>query len=90
MRPRSRSVDVGGTNGQISGRRHAPMLDHETKDTYMVTVTARDPEGLSSSVDVTIMVTDVDEAPDVSGPAEEMYYAENGTGSVATFTADGP
>ena len=31
----------------------------------MVTVTARDPEGLNSSVDVTIKVTDVDEAPEI-------------------------
>ena len=41
------------------------MLDYETKKSYMVTVTARDPEGLSSSVDVTIKVTDVDEAPTI-------------------------
>ena len=64
-------------------------LDYETKDTYMVTVTARDPEGLSSSVDVTIKVTDVDEAPEISGSSSEMF-PENGTGAVATFTADGP
>ena len=55
----------------------------------MVTVTARDPEGLSSSVDVTINVTDVDEAPEISGSSSEMY-PENGTGAVATYTADDP
>ena len=64
-------------------------LDYETKNTYMVTVMARDPLGVSSSIDVTIMVTGVDEAPDVSGD-EEADYAENGTGPVATYTASDP
>ena len=76
------------SEGQISVGANA-KLDHETNPAYEVTVTARDPEGLSSSVDVTIMVTDVDEAPEISGSSSEMY-AENGTGPVATFTADDP
>ena len=37
----------------------------------MVTVTARDPEGLSSSVDVTIKVTDENEAPEIARGASE-------------------
>ena len=66
------------------------MLDYEsTKKTYMVTVTASDLEGLNSSVDVTIEVTDVDEAPDLEGPSNQDY-PENGTGPVATFTATDP
>ena len=48
----------------------------------MVTVTATDPDGLSASIDVTIKVTDVNEAPDVTGDATKDY-TENGTGSVA-------
>ena len=36
-------------------------LDYETKMSYMVTVTATDPDGLSDSIDVTIMVTDVED-----------------------------
>ena len=36
-------------------------MDYETKQTYMVTVTATDSFGDSASIDVTIMVTDVDE-----------------------------
>ena len=83
----SASFDIA-SDGQISVGASA-MLDHETKDTYMVTVTARDPEGLSSSVDVTIMVTDVDEAPEISGPSSEMH-PENDDGVVAVFTADDP
>ena len=54
-----------------------------------MTVTARDLEGLSSSVDVTIKVTDVDEAPEISGSSSEMF-PENGDGVVAVFTAEDP
>ena len=55
---------ASGSEGQISVGASA-KLDYETKPEHMVTVTARDPEGLSSSVEVTIMVTDVDEAPEI-------------------------
>ena len=82
------SFDIDSGTGQISVGASA-MLDHETKDTYEVTVTARDPEGLSSSVDVTIEVTDMDEAPDISGPSSEMH-PENGEGVVAVFMAVDP
>ena len=82
------SFDIDSATGQISVGANA-KLDHETNPAYEVTVTARDPEGLSSSVDVTIMVADINEAPDVTGPAEEEY-PENGTGVVATFTAVDP
>ena len=75
-------------NGQISVGASA-KLDHETNPAYEVTVTARDPEGLNSSVDVTIMVTDVDEAPEISGSSSEMF-PENGDGVVAVFTAEDP
>ena len=61
----------------------------------MVTVTATDPGGLSASIDVTIKVTDVNEAPEIlvgglsiSGSAPAPY-AENGTGPVATYRAIG-
>ena len=75
-------------DGQIEVGASA-KLDYETKPTYMVTLTATDSFGASSSIAVTIMVNDVDEAPDVSGD-EEAEYAENGTGAVATYTATDP
>ena len=81
------SFDIDST-GQIMVGANA-KLDYEDKDTYVVTVTARDPEGLSCSVDVTIKVTDVDEAPEVTGPASDEYV-ENGDGVVAVFTAVDP
>ena len=83
------SFGIDSGTGQIQVGANA-MLDHETKDTYMVTVTARDLEGLNSSVDVTIEVTNVDEAPDISGSSSEMYAEKPGTGTVAVFTAVDP
>ena len=51
---------------RISGRlKTKAKLDYEIKNTYMVTVTATDPNGLSDSIDVTIKVTDKDEAPEI-------------------------
>ena len=70
-------------------------LDYETKNTYTVTVTATDPSGASDTIIVTIMLRDVDEAPEimkrglaVSGD-RSIRYAENDTADVATYMADG-
>ena len=63
--------------------------DYETKSSYSVTVTASDSGGLSDSIDVTITVTDVDEAPVITGDAAPNY-AENGTAAVATYSATDP
>ena len=71
-------------------------LDKETRDTYMVAVTATDSYGLSATTMVTITVTNVDEAPEimegglaVSGPGNPGY-PENGTNPVGTYMATGP
>ena len=53
------SVDNSGQIAVGSGTK----LDYEGKRTYMVTVTATDPLGASSSIPVTIEVTNADEAP---------------------------
>ena len=55
----------------------------------MVTLTAEDSFGASASIMVTIMVTDMDEAPEVAGDAT-AEYAENGAGSVENYTAVDP
>ena len=81
-------TDMETRGGQISVK-EGTKLDRETKDTYMVTVTATDPGGLAASIDVTITVTDVNEAPEVMGDAEKDY-TENGTRPVATYRATDP
>ena len=80
------SFDIVDTSGQL--RTKAP-LDHETKDSYTVTVTATDPGNASDTIDVTITVTDVNEAPEVTGQAS-INYAENGTEPVHTYVASDP
>ena len=86
------TVDEGGQITVKSGTK----LDFETRTTYMVTITATDSFSDSASIDVTIRVTDVDEAPKISegGLAitgmMSVDYAENGTDAVATYDATGP
>ena len=75
-------------NGQIEVG-DGTKLNYETRTTYEVTLMAEDSFGDRASIMVTIMVTDLDEVPDVSGD-EEVEHAENGMGSVATFTAVDP
>ena len=64
-------------------------LDYEDRSSYEVTLTAEDSFAASASIMVTIMVTDVDEAPVMTGDAA-IEYPENGTGPVATYTAADP
>ena len=82
------AANDAGRGGQISVK-SGVKLDHETKPSYMVRVTATDPDNLSASIDVTIMVTDMNEAPEVTGDGE-IDYAENGTRSLETFRAVDP
>jgi hypothetical protein len=64
--------------------RGAAMSDTNT-NTYMVTVKA-EAGGEMEMVEVTVMVTNVDELGTLSGPARPGDYMENGTGAVATYT----
>ena len=65
-------------------------LDYESEKTsYSVIVTATDPSSLSDTIEVTITVTDVNEAPTVT-VTPTVYFNENGTGEVATYTAADP
>ena len=85
--PDMSSFSVDNT-GQITVK-SATKLDYEGKRTYMVTVTATDPLGAATSIPVTIEVTDVDEAPEISGDGT-IDYPEKGTHPVATYTASDP
>ena len=66
------AADRGGQIAVKAGTK----LNYETKSTYMVTVTATDPGGLNDSIDVTITVKNVDEAPEVTGDAKKDYPGE--------------
>ena len=84
--PDAASFDIERNTGLLQTKAE---LDTESEDTYTVTVTAADSHSESSTITVTIKVTNVDEMPDLEGEAPEEY-AENGTGAVATFTAEDP
>ena len=62
--------------GQITVGEGA-MLDYETKMSYSVTVTADDGTGFTASIDVTIMLTDVNEAPMFDAATAERMVDEN-------------
>ena len=72
------SFDINGATGQLMT---LAALDYETKRTYSVTVTASDSGGLSDSIDVTVMVTNVDEPGEGDPVRAEMdatTAADNG------------
>ncbi len=80
--------EIVGSNGQL---RTKAGLDHEDRDQHFVTVTATDPGGLTDTVTVTIAVEDVDEAPEVSGPASIEVEEGTSTGaSLATYSSTDP
>ena len=66
------SFSIGMASGQL---RTKAALDHDTKASYMVVVTAADPSGLSDTITVTISVTDQNEPPVISGKAT-VYYTK--------------
>ena len=92
------SFDIDWATGQLKTK---AALDEETGPSYTVTVRATDPAGdpqassadtnNSDEITVTIMVTDVNEPPDVTGDAA-VSFAEN-TGNIAeldTYNEDNP
>ena len=79
--------DIVRSSGQLQIRL-GTTLDHETKDSYVVMVTATDPGGLSATVTVTIKVTNDPENPVISGDTAPKYPEHTPvTTAVATFTA---
>ena len=76
--------------GETDDEKTDPQLDYEkAPNSYTVEVTARDGDGNMDTVTVTIMVTDVNEAPELMATSSHTYD-ENGTGAVATLKADDP
>ena len=63
--------------------------DHETKSSYAITVTAS-ANGRQATMAVSVAVTNVDEAPTITGGGASHRYAENGTSAIAAYTATDP
>ena len=64
-------------------------LNFEADDSYRVKVTATDPGGLSDTIEVEILVTDVNEPPEVTGD-DSVEFREGSTGTVERFRATDP
>ena len=87
---------IATEQGQLSFK--APVLQFDRpkdKRVYRVTITARDPSGDkgSSSVDVIVNITDVNEAPGWTKPPKDgisVRYEENDTNAVVQFEAKNP
>ena len=82
------SFQIVSASGQIQTKTGV-TYDHETKPSYSVTMKANDGNGGTDTIDVTITVTDVNEAPEMTGQAS-INYAENGTEPVHTYAANDP
>ena len=82
----ARSFDIDPANGQIKVGESAD-LDFETKTRYSVTVRVVDAQNAPDTVTVNIMVTNVEEPPEITGGPMMVDFAENGTGTAATYTA---
>ena len=77
------SFEVSRNNGQLKTR---VPLDYEARSRYVVIVTATDPSGASTSIPVTINVTDEDDPAQITG-SRSISFAENGTSPVGRYGA---
>ncbi len=68
------SFRIDTSTGQLRTR---AALDYETKTSYSVTVSVSDGNGSSDSIDVTINVTNVNEAPSFTDDSTTRAIAEN-------------
>ena len=65
---------IDSSTGQLKTK---GTLDYETDDSYRLTVTATDGDGLSASIRVTMFVTNVNEAPAFASASATVDVAEN-------------
>ena len=73
--PDAASFDIDPSSGQIRTRAGV-TYDHETKQSYSVTVRADDGNGGTDTVAITITVTDVDEPQDEQEEQEQRIVTE--------------
>ena len=87
-------------SGQISSRVGTSTLDYEGKRSYRVTVEVTDghdqlgddesPDVIDARQNVTINVTDVNEAPVVTGEGSAVRARKTSDRAIATYTAKDP
>ena len=89
-------ADGGGFIMEVGALTFASPPDYESPagangNEYQVTVEARDAQGNTASLPVTVTVTDVNEGPEVSG-SQRLIFDENRTTDqvLATYTATDP
>ena len=68
------SFSIVDTSGQLQT---SAALDYETKDSYSVTVSVSDGKGGSDSIDVTINVTDINDAPAFRYGSSSISFSVN-------------
>ena len=81
--------EIVRTSGQLRVG-SAANLDHETGSTYSVTVSVSDPFNPAVTQRVTINVTDVNEAPVVSGTQYFDFREDRGHWEVGNYSASDP
>ena len=86
--PDATSFDLDSSTGQLTTK-SGVTYDHETKDSYTVTVTATDSEG-STATTVTITIADVNEAPTTPTGQADITVVENTSGNLARYSATDP
>ena len=88
------SFKIAPATGQITVGADTKLDYESNKKTYMVTVTATDPSRAMTTIDVTINVVDVNEAPEFTAPSEgdvDQTVQENTRSlSIYTFRATDP
>ena len=85
--PDAASFDLVASTGQLQTKLGV-TYDHDTKPSHTVTVTATDTDG-SVVTTVVIAVENIDERPVITGRTS-IEFAENRTGTVATYGASDP
>ena len=75
------------TSGEISLNAN-PNLDFETVPQYILTVTVSDPNGLDTTQDVTIDVTDVNESPVITSTIHQADIPESEVTSQVVVDVD--
>ena len=88
----SGDFDIDSSTGELTFRTtpdYEKPTDSNRNNEYLVTVQATDQDNLRGTLAVTVTVSDVNEAPTVTG-IETTSFAENGVRPVATYRASDP